>query len=309
MLKLALATLLSCSATAVAQQRSDPPASLPDDIVVSFLDTAESERWITVNDNVMGGRSRGGPSFAEGLLTFSGSTNTDGGGFSSIRTREREWDFGDADGLLMRVRGDGRTYIAALTTDVRLGRWDISYWQRFETEPGQWRTVRLPFGSFVPTMFGEDVSGRVRALEPEDAETVGLYIYDKQDGPFRLDVAWIGTYSEELSLAGDSAPADSNAPASAEVRALSVLELAIRRGVPRFNAGDAGACADIYEVALTSLELFATDLGREAADALSAGLERGRAARTHTDRAWAYREAMDRVIVVLSNRRTAANSH
>ena len=42
--------------------------------------------WRIVNDNVMGGRSRGHFEISEQSLSFFGTTNTNGGGFSSIRS-------------------------------------------------------------------------------------------------------------------------------------------------------------------------------------------------------------------------------
>ena len=42
--------------------------------------------WRIVNDNVMGGRSRGDFEISEESLSFFGATNTNGGGFSSIRS-------------------------------------------------------------------------------------------------------------------------------------------------------------------------------------------------------------------------------
>ena len=44
-----------------------------------------NQRWLVVNDDVMGGRSLGGVSFDAGILIFAGQTDTDGGGFSSLR--------------------------------------------------------------------------------------------------------------------------------------------------------------------------------------------------------------------------------
>ena len=276
-------------AVAFSQPLMETPT--PDRVLANFFDPGEPSRWITVNDNVMGGRSTGGPVFADGILTFSGSTNTNGGGFSSIRTREQSWDIGDADGLLVRVRGDGRSYIAAMTTDQRAMWGVVSYWQEFDTTDGEWATLRLPFHEFTPTTRGVDLTGRVAPLDPAKAETIGFYIYDKKDGPFRLDVAWIGTYTES------EPPSD---PPRAETaggsqRVLAALELAISRGVPRFNRGDHGACADIYETSLTTLLAVSDDLPAEARTEAEEGLRAGRSARSQADRAWAYRGAIDTV--------------
>lgn len=303
MLSVMLSVVAALSSSPVAGQPADDGASpLPDRVVASFLDETAGEQWITVNDGVMGGRSTGGPSFADGLMTFSGVTNTNGGGFSSIRTRPAEWAFGDAEGLLFRVRGDGRKYIAAVTTNTRIGSWDVSYWAEFQTSgDGQWQTVTLPFASFVPTMLGEDVSGRVAALEPREAETLGFYIYDKKDGPFRIDVAWIGAYSDAAD-----APSEAGAVGSGEMAAaagaLAVLELAIERGAPRFNAGQQDACADIYEVAMRSLTVMPSGLDAGVVQALERGLAAGAREHGQTERAWAYRRAMDEAFVLLAER-------
>ena len=75
--------------------------------------------WYVVNDNVMGGRSDGDFRIEEGELHFAGRTNTDGGGFSSIRTDAVELDLAGYDGIRLRVKGDGRRYTWRLTTTAR----------------------------------------------------------------------------------------------------------------------------------------------------------------------------------------------
>ncbi|MEL7485448.1 MAG: CIA30 family protein, partial [Planctomycetota bacterium] len=67
-------------------------------ILTEFRGEKVSAEWIAVNDNVMGGRSSGGPAFDDGVLTFAGTTNTNGGGFSSIRTVPGQWDLAEYDG-------------------------------------------------------------------------------------------------------------------------------------------------------------------------------------------------------------------
>lgn len=54
-------------------------------VLTDFKGANENRRWRMVNDNVMGGRSKGSVTFKGGVLVFSGSINTNGGGFSSVR--------------------------------------------------------------------------------------------------------------------------------------------------------------------------------------------------------------------------------
>jgi len=106
--------------------------------------------WYVVNDNVMGGRSEGDFRIGDGELHFAGSTNTNGGGFSSIRTKPLDLDLSPYAGIRLRVKGDGRRYTWRLATDARWRGGEIGYWADFETRDGEWHTVDVPFSSFVP---------------------------------------------------------------------------------------------------------------------------------------------------------------
>ena len=75
------------------------------------------------------------------------------------------------------------------------------------------------------------------------------------------------------------------------------MELAVERGVPRFNAGDAASCAALYELAVLSVVLLGDDAVTTAAKAeLAEALERGAATRDDSERAWILRRAMDRTL-------------
>ena len=79
-----------------------------------FSEENPGTQWTVVNDNVMGGRSKGGFSFKKDKLIFSGSTNTNGGGFSSIRTKPMDLGLEDKDGFILRFKGDGRTFMCGV---------------------------------------------------------------------------------------------------------------------------------------------------------------------------------------------------
>jgi len=138
--------------------------------------------WTTVNDDVMGGRSEGGFEVRDGILVFRGATNTDGGGFSSIRTAPRDLRLGGCDAIRLRVRGDGRTYRFRLAGEEPLPAW----WSEFATERGRWTEVRLPFRDFVAMRRGRRLD--LPPIDPADVRSLGLMIFDRRDGPFRLEL-------------------------------------------------------------------------------------------------------------------------
>ena len=152
--------------------------------------------WYVQNDNVMGGRSEGGfETEAQGELIFAGSTNTNGGGFSSIRTQPFELDLANYDGIQLRVKGDGRRYTWQLQTNARYRGYPVSYWAEFDTSDGEWTTVNIPFSKFYPQFRGFKLDGP--ELDPSEIRELGLYIYDKLDGRFELRLDSVEAYSRD----------------------------------------------------------------------------------------------------------------
>jgi hypothetical protein len=169
-------------------------------MLTDFTSNSSDLGWYVVNDNVMGGRSTGSFELGEGNLRFAGRTNTNGGGFSSIRTKPLRLDLSNHAGLRVRVRGDGRRYTWRLTTAARWRGRVVSYWADFDTQSGTWKTIDIAFASFVPTFRGSQLDGP--ALDPGEITGMGLMIYDKLDGPFELDISSVHAYaaSEPFTL-------------------------------------------------------------------------------------------------------------
>lgn len=157
--------------------------------------------WYVVNDNVMGGRSEGGFSIEQGELHFAGQTNTNGGGFSSIRTEPVQLDLSQYAGIRLRVKGDGRRYTWRLSTNARWRGGEIGYWADFDTSEGTWSTVDIPFSRFIPRYRGTRLDGP--ELDPANITGMGLMIYDKLDGPFELHLASVEAFAAQASSALD----------------------------------------------------------------------------------------------------------
>jgi monofunctional biosynthetic peptidoglycan transglycosylase len=160
-------------------------------MLISFDGSRPGPRWLAVNDGVMGGRSRGGPAIVDGHLQFRGHLSlANNGGFASVRTAGRDFDISGAAVVLLRVRGDGRRYQLRLATDARHRGIAVSYGGGFATQAGQWIQVRVPLAELQPTVRGRALDGP--PLDPTRVREIGLLIADGREGPFALDVDWIG---------------------------------------------------------------------------------------------------------------------
>ena len=171
-----------------------PPLFADGDLLVTDFTAGNADLgWYVVNDNVMGGRSEGGFDMEDTTLVFTGRTNTRGGGFSSIRTRELDLDLSGHSGIRVRVMGDGRRYTWRLTTTARWRGRQVGYWADFDTIDGEWSTVDIPFSAFVPQFRGYRLDGP--ALDTTRITGMGLMIYDKLDGAFSLHLDSVHAYA------------------------------------------------------------------------------------------------------------------
>ena len=153
---------------------------------------ASEATWQVVNDGVMGGRSSGFVSVKEGTLRFTGTLVTQGGGFTSIRA-EKVVDLDSYEGLELRVRGGGRTFEVQVDDGTRRQGRVVSRRAPFDTSE-DWQVVRVPFRELRASVFGMQI--RAPEIDLKNVKSIGLFILDGKDGPFRLEVDEIRAYKE-----------------------------------------------------------------------------------------------------------------
>ena len=167
--------------------------------IAGFSADGANLNWRVVNDNVMGGRSEGDYVIENDTLIFTGNTNTNGGGFSSIRAEPLKLDLAAFDGIRVRIKGDGRRYTWRLASTRRSRGIEVGYWSEFDTQAGEWMMVDLPFSSFVPKVRGQRLQGP--DIDKANIAGMGLMIYDGQDGPFVAELKGVSAYAAaSLSL-------------------------------------------------------------------------------------------------------------
>lgn len=166
--------------------------------VFSFDSGHADARWFSVNDDVMGGVSNGRFETEAGVGRFVGALSLDNnGGFATIRSPGRNLDLDGYDGLLLRVRGDGRRYgFSVLPTDRR---YEVNTWRvDFDTVAGEWQEVRVPFSSLVRQVMGRRFPESA-PLAASRIKSLAFSISDKNESPFLLEVDWIRAYKNGSS--------------------------------------------------------------------------------------------------------------
>ena len=244
----------------------------------------DSNDWYVVNDTVMGGVSSSsvGKTAAGGLL-FSGFLSLDNnGGFTSTRTEAVPLLQEGFDKITIRVRGDGRSYIATVRTPYRSMR-RIYYRQAFQTVADEEIEVELKAQDFEAYTFGRRVRSAPTLAEiGPNIGSIGFMLADKKPGPFALQV---------IQIEGESSPSVDDGNKSRSTRDL--LTLAISRGVPLYNGGQPERCAEIYEAALSTLLLDEYGLTESQRTETAQALKAAKSEPSQDERAWILRRAID----------------
>jgi monofunctional biosynthetic peptidoglycan transglycosylase len=87
------------------------------------------------------------------------------------------------------VKGDGREYSVNLY--VPRPQTAFSYRASVRTVKDEWIEVRVPLNTFRATSFGRVVMD-AGPVDPAEVTAVGFMVSDKQAGPFKLEIGWIG---------------------------------------------------------------------------------------------------------------------
>ena len=165
--------------------------SPPMEFIRTFDASSEEPVWTAQNDGVMGGVSSGKAEVHNGKLHFSGVLSLENnGGFAQIYSETVVSDLSNFSAVKLRVKGDGRTYQFRMATDARFRGSQIAYRAEFKTEADVWIEVSIPFEAFVPSFRGRQLKGP--PIDLTSVQRIAFLLNDGNQGPFSLEVDWIG---------------------------------------------------------------------------------------------------------------------
>lgn len=108
-------------------------------------------------------------------------------------SRVQHLPFEDYDALILKVRGDGRTYFCNILLDEFTDMlWHDVYQFPLYTRGGPyWQDVEIPFSRFYLTYHGKLQDKQYR-FDQRSVENISFVINDRINGPFHLEIAQIG---------------------------------------------------------------------------------------------------------------------
>lgn len=147
-----------------------------------FNKNSNPRDWKIVDDVVMGGRSNGNFTInSEGKGVFSGSVSIENnGGFSSVRYETEKIKTAQKSTIVLRVKGDGKSY--QLRIKDRVSNY-YSYITEFQTS-GNWETINIPLGDLYPSFRGRRLN--MPNFNSDSFEEIAFLIGNKKNESFTL---------------------------------------------------------------------------------------------------------------------------
>lgn len=179
-------------------------------VVWEFRGPQSLEEWIVSSDQEIGGQSeaylklgRNNTCFFYGTLCS--TTPKDGetrySGYCTLRSkqkllsfdRKKQLDWTNFNTLHLRIRGDGRPWMINIAPDTYFSHNKDDLYNYFLYTRGgpYWQDVKIPFSKFFFTYRGRVQDGQ-SAVWLDKVNTIGFTLGDKADGPFQLEIDFIG---------------------------------------------------------------------------------------------------------------------
>ncbi len=157
---------------------------MPSQIIFDFHKASNQANWTVVDDVVMGGISSGNFYINEnGHGVFHGNVSLENnGGFSSVRYRFKKISTTSYTNILLRIKGDGKTYqfrVKTKSTDY------YSYISHFQTS-GDWETIEIPLHDMYPAFRGRKLDSPNYAAG--GIEEIAFLIGNKRAESFKLEL-------------------------------------------------------------------------------------------------------------------------
>ncbi|KAM6913015.1 complex I intermediate-associated protein 30, mitochondrial [Xenentodon cancila] len=119
--------------------------------------------------------------------------------------RKKHHDWSSFNTLHLRIRGDGRPWMVSIATETYFSHQKDDMYNYFLYTRGgpYWQDVKIPFSKFFLTHRGRIQDDQHR-LWLDKINTIGFTLGDKADGPFQLEIDFIGVckdyaHSEEFA--------------------------------------------------------------------------------------------------------------
>ena len=148
------------------------------------------DTWYVVVDGVMGGKSQGSIEYTNTSIVFSGKVSLENnGGFTSIRTKEHNFDLSKYSTVAIRYKSTGQDF------SFYLNRYRKHYEPKFRIDlpitNSHWKEVIIPLKNFKIVTLGKKIEGTITQDDFESIIKLGFISNTKAATDFSLELDYV----------------------------------------------------------------------------------------------------------------------
>ncbi|KAM9842163.1 complex I intermediate-associated protein 30, mitochondrial [Aulostomus maculatus] len=188
-------------------------------VIWEFRGAESLKQWTVSSDQEIGGQSEvhlklgnnNNTCFLYGILSSippkDGETRYSG--YCAMRSqqplasfdRKKPQDWSSFNTLHLRIRGDGRPWMITISTEKYFSHQKDDLYNYFMYTRGgpYWQDVKIPFSKFFLTHRGR-IQDLQHTLWLDKINTIGFTLGDKTDGPFQLEIDFIGVCKDNTHI-------------------------------------------------------------------------------------------------------------
>lgn len=156
---------------------------------IDFGIDKSGSQWRIVNDGVMGGRSTSSAVLTDETLYFTGNVSLENnGGFASIRSPYEAYDLSQYTEIVIKHRGTSRKFALSFDADRR---WYAPNYKMEFYPSKDWQETVYKISDLKESRIGEYTGRKIPSEKRSEIIQMGIILYDKQAGPFELEVDYI----------------------------------------------------------------------------------------------------------------------
>ncbi len=150
----------------------------------------KTNSWFSLNDTVMGGKSKGSTSYKEDALVFIGDVSFENnGGFASARSKNMVLDLSEYEQVTIRYRCKNQSL--SLNFNYH-NQWYLPNYKIVLPETGtEWEELSFPLKELKEYQIGRPTGNYITKDKLQRIIRLAFMTYDKQEGSFEAEIDFI----------------------------------------------------------------------------------------------------------------------
>ena len=162
------------------------------DLIINFgSGPNQTNNWVLLSDNVMGGVSKSKLEYTDNTLILTGDISLRNfGGFASAKTPFGKYDLSQHKGVKIKFKSTNQKFAFTLEDS---NKWTLPNYKGtfYSTSSNTWEETTILFKDFKEYQIGEATGQKLEDSKLNSIVRMGIITTEKMEGPFTIEIDYI----------------------------------------------------------------------------------------------------------------------